>query len=375
MKFGEKIYEDTLRRAVLIERFKAGQVRQLIKIVTELEGRLKSKLRDGIDGATTRTRAEALIRELRKITKDAHEQLEKKTGKSLEDFAKLEMAGQVDAMNDALPTKMALAIQFIKPADPILYQAASGSFEAKLIQGQTLSEWYKRTFARVDADITREVRLGLLEGRGEAAVTRAVVGARTATNSVSKTLRRNMNTLVRTGLQAASAEARQAVYTENKPLLKGVRWVSTLDGRTSSICQARDGLLFDVNEGPRPPAHFGCRSTTVPVTKSWQELGFDADEPKKGMRPFIRSKQKLKDIPVSERSALVGRVKSDTTYSEFLSRQSKGFQEDVLGTTKAKLFRDGGLSLDKFVDMKTGRELTIDELSTRYKENFRQVFD
>ncbi len=39
----------------------------------------------------------------------------------------------------------------------------------------------------------------------------------------------------------------------------------------------------------------------------------------------------------------------------------------MLGPTKAKLFRDGDLTLAKFVDAKTGRSFTLDEL--RKKES------
>ncbi len=46
----------------------------------------------------------------------------------------------------------------------------------------------------------------------------------------------------------------------------------------------------------------------------------------------------------------VGQVPAKTTYQDFLSRQPATFQDEVLGKTKGKLFRKGGMSLDKFVD-------------------------
>ena len=49
------------------------------------------------------------------------------------------------------------------------------------------------------------------------------------------------------------------------------------------------------------------------------------------------------------------------TYETWLRRQSNQLQNEILGTTKAGMFRRGEVSLDKFVD-RSGREYTIQEL-------------
>lgn len=69
---------------------------------------------------------------------------------------------------------------------------------------------------------------------------------------------------------------------------------------------------------------------------------------------------------------LVGPVPADTTYSEWLTGQSKQFQEDVLGVTKAQLFRDGDLTLDRFVD-RAGNELNLNEIAKRDAQAFRDA--
>lgn len=40
-----------------------------------------------------------------------------------------------------------------------------------------------------------------------------------------------------------------------------VIYISTLDGRTSSICRGRDGNVYDLGKEPSLPAHPNCRST------------------------------------------------------------------------------------------------------------------
>ena len=69
----------------------------------------------------------------------------------------------------------------------------------------------------------------------------------------------------------------------------------------------------------------------------------------------------------------VGRVPASTTYQDFLSRQSKEFQDDVLGKTKGELFRKGGLTVDQFVD-RNGTELTLSQLAKTHPEAFQRAF-
>ena len=177
-------------------------------------------------------------------------------------------------------------------------------------------------------------------------------------------------------------------------MIKGVAWVSTLDGRTSPICQARDGIVFPVSSGPRPPAHPNCRSTTAPVLRTWKELGVDDfPEAPEAFRPAVsdnrtrvererdfrreaREKagtswasmtQKQRTVAVRQirdewQGSAISQVSASTTYEEWFRRQPTGFQDDVLGKKRAREFRAGKLSLDKFVDMKTGRKFTLKEL-------------
>jgi hypothetical protein len=105
--------------------------------------------------------------------------------------------------------------------------------------------------------------------------------------------------------------------------------------------------VFPIDSGPRPPAHIGCRSCIIPVVKSWRQLGIDADE-----------------VPAGTRASMNGQVADSITYPQWLKRQSVAVQNDALGVTRATLFRNGGLSVDRFVD-KTGREYTLDELRDR----------
>jgi len=132
--------------------------------------------------------------------------------------------------------------------------------------------------------------------------------------------------------------ARERSYQSSRGIQK-VQWASVLDHRTTLICQARDGTIYDKNKGPRPPAHVGCRSTIIPITRT-------------------------NEAAMRERE----------NYQQWLGRQSAKTQDDILGPSRGKLYRDGGYSVDRFVD-KSGQEYTLDELRAKDKEAFDEVFN
>ena len=66
----------------------------------------------------------------------------------------------------------------------------------------------------------------------------------------------------------------------------------------------------------------------------------------------------------------IGQVPAKTTYQEWLKTQSQAFQDDVLGKVRAKLFRQGNLTLDKFVN-RAGDEIPLRDLARREMSAFR----
>jgi SPP1 gp7 family putative phage head morphogenesis protein len=156
--------------------------------------------------------------------------------------------------------------------------------------------------------------------------------------------RRQAATVVRTAVSHVVNQARELTYKTHKKVIKGVRWLSTLDGKTSDICISLDGQVFGIYEGPRPPAHHQCRSMTVPVIKSWKELGINLKQAKPGTR-----------------ASMNGQVPAKMKYGEWLKTQPKSFQNEVLGRRKAELFRRGNVPVSRFIDNKL-RPLTLRQL-------------
>jgi len=157
-----------------------------------------------------------------------------------------------------------------------------------------------------------------------------------------------INTLVRTSINHASSMARKTISEQNASILKGEEWVATLDSNTTLICAGRDGRIFPVGRGPYPPAHWNCRSVRVPVVKDEFAIGGQGAK-----RPEISADGR-------------GTTSSRTKFDSWMRRQPADFQDEYFsqfpdGLEKAKLFRTGGLSIDRFRD-ETGRNFTLDQL-------------
>jgi len=84
-------------------------------------------------------------------------------------------------------------------------------------------------------------------------------------------LRFRAQSLSRASVVHASNTAKDETYKVNKDVVDKVEWVSVLDSRTTDFCRNQDNKRYPVGQGPRPPAHYNCRSITKPVVKGIDE--------------------------------------------------------------------------------------------------------
>lgn len=144
-----------------------------------------------------------------------------------------------------------------------------------------------------------------------------------------------------------------------------LKFMATLDGRTSKTCASYDQTVWKVGDPGirRPPLHPNCRSVLV---------GVNADGELPGQRPFVMDERKVKDIPKDERKDLIGQLDANTSFKDFFDQTDEFFQKEWLGPSRYKLYKDGGYSLDKFTDP-TGREYTLAELKILDEKTFKAV--
>ena len=343
MTTNEDLADALTRHQVYLQRLASGTVRKIVALMNRSDARIIERLlRDDVSDLS-RARQEKLLTEIRRIVESVYEDVTGALQIELEDLAEYEGEYQIDLFRRVVP----VPFETVKPsAEQILAAVNSRPFQGKL-----LKEFYAELPAASFRRLRDTIRAGFVEGRTTDQIVRDLRGTKAQgyKDGILQQDRRAVESVTRTALNHTANTAREYTYERNSDLIKGVRWNSTLDGRTTLICMARDGKVYDPGKGPRPPAHFNCRSSTSPVMKSWRELGFDADE-----------------LPPATRASMSGQVPADQDYDAWLRKQPKEFQDDVLGDRKAGLFRKG-VKVDRFVDRK-GREYTLDELRKRESE-------
>ena len=231
-------------------------------------------------------------------------------------------------------------------------QQVYASAMSRPFQGALLKDWYKI----LDEGSQRKVRM---------AITNGITLNETESQIVSRvrdagvTNEHNLSAIIRTAINHVSTFSRHSVYSKNSDLIKGWYFMATLDSKTTPVCRAADGKFHKLGEGKKPPLHIGCRSSDIPILKS-----------------------NISGIPEGVRASIDGEVPAELTYNEFLKRKMNGgdgikkdrkFVKEVLGPSRYQLFKDGDLSVTKFVNRK-GKQLTLDEIRRRYPDEWKKSF-
>lgn len=342
MAISDDILDETLRHAHYLERHKASVVRRIVELLNNSNDEYYAAMYKGRIENMNRRDLDKLLVRLKRSIKAGYEPVIELLDGEIRDLGRAESAWQQKTLNGLVP----IEIDWEAPSEEQIYAAA----HARPFEGLLLRDWYNGLADGHFKRIKQAIRQGYVEGQTTDEIVRGIqeVGANRS--------RRAAETAVRTALTHTSNVARQESYRRNRRVVKRIEWVATLDKRTTAVCRARDGKTWPVDEGPRPPAHAGCRSTTIPVLKSLRELGIKADEV---------------DVKTT-RASMNGQVSSELNYDKWLRKQPKDFQDDVLGKEKARLFRKG-LVMERFVD-EDGREFTLKELQEREKDIWSQVY-
>ena len=74
------------------------------------------------------------------------------------------------------------------------------------------------------------------------------------------------------GVSVSSSKRKSLQSTEQGLQFKGYRWSSALDERSCLECLERDGSVFKPDAVPKK--HRDCRCCLLPITPTWEELGF-----------------------------------------------------------------------------------------------------
>jgi len=325
-----------IRRAHYLEGYKAGAVREYVSFLLSARNDIIGKLNaSGELTAFKRDRLETLLASIDARVDKAYSRASAGLLKNLSDLAGLESEFEGESLSDVLPARLNVKV-------PPATQVAAAVF-ARPFQNKLLKDYASELGKAKATEIANAIRTGYFEG-----LTNAEIVRRLTENEFAGSVRQ-AEAVVRTAIGHTANTARNAVWQANADIVSGVEWVAALDSRTTATCRGRDGQVYPVDSGPRPPAHWNCRSTTVAVLK---------DD---------------KDQDPGTRASKDGPVAGDLDYSGWLKTQPKDFVVDMLGKDKAELFLKGGLHLAKFID-KAGNELTLPQLKAKYKAAWGKAF-
>lgn len=356
----ELLQDRAINHAHDLQRFSVGVVQRMIAVLNRADASLVAQLTEALmqleRESFTVARLESLLDSVCRVNAQAYAAVMDALKPEIKGLAGVEATGQVAGFKAALPS--VVQIQF--PISGISAEQVYAAALSRPFQGRLLKDWGANIEASRMTLIRNAVRAGYVEGQTTAEIIQKIRGTRALkyADGLLNKPRHEVAAVVQTALSHTAQTARQVMTDANADLVKATRWVSTLDTRTSPQCRIRDGLTYTPHDhkpiGHKIPwgdgpgrLHFNCRSVSVPVLKSWRELGIPVD-----------------DMTPGTRASMDGAVPADLTYAQWFERQSAARQEEILGPVRYGLMKRGKVTYDQFYNDK-GRWLTLAELAER----------
>lgn len=353
----EQLKNIEIRNQVFLEGLKEGEHRKFARFLRDLSTQIIKRLESEGQTIRTKRRLQILLTDLNEIQNVIYSEYSDLLIDDLGEITIDQSEFETQALN-----------QTVKNFDPITPAPAQLLTSARVVpmsvQGLTskpllkpfIKDWTVKSINQVNT----VVQQGFAQGKTVQAMSVEIRGTRQQkfNNGVLAKINRDNRSVVRTAVQHVASVARTETMQQNSDLVKGYEWVSTLDSRTTSQCRGLDGREFKIGKGPLPPIHVNCRSTTTAVLdERFDFLDQDAK------RPAVGEKK-------------IGQVDADKTYYQWLKTQSAAFQNSVIGVTRGKLLRNGGLTAEEFGRLsldKNFQPLTLGEMRAKRPEVFEEA--
>lgn len=226
-----------------------------------------------------------------------------------------------------------------------------------LFLGKTIPEMLALWSDRAKEAVLGRIKRGVFESETNSSLIKAIRGtvALNRRDGVFDGIRRSSRAVSNTVVQQAMSAALEKV--DSAAGVGHILWLSMLERRTCAICRSMDGKIFEINKGPRPPAHISCRCIGVPLPAGWKKIASN------GTRA-AQSAFGTQQVALTE------------TYYTWLKRQPPSFVEDVLGKNRGALFLKGGISAEQFSGLQLDRNyqpITLEELRKLIPRTFSRA--
>ncbi len=351
----ERLVDELIGHEVDLSRLSNSQVVAIIKILNGNDTEIRAALIVAIDslGADLSAAAvDAALSRVIELNSDTFTQIRQAMLGVTDGVAAYEIAYQQGLLQSIVPA----LVQAKFPIQAAQFSQVKAQAAARPFQGRLLSEWMDGIEEDRKELIRNAVRSGVVEGRTTAEIVRTIMGTKAEkyADGILQKPRREVEAVVRSAVSHTAETASDKAFEANSDIISHVEWLSTLDSRTSTTCRIRDRLPYTLGTyqsiGHKVPwlagpgrIHFCCRSTKLPILKSALSLGIS---------------------DTATRATMDGQVPQQTTYAEWLARQSAARQDEILGPERGKLMRQDKLKLQDFYNDK-GKFLTLDELHER----------
>lgn len=311
--------DDLLLRQALLQQYANGYAEQIVSLYESGDKRLIAAVRNFFDDATpadiaallrqneTRKAVKILLDEIRAITAEQNKDVIAAATLAMLALAKAEASATAEIVGaeDAPPPKAQDVISL-----PVLGLGLVATWAAL----------NARYLINVISTVTNAAQEGvdpvpLLRGTKEQNYKDGLFFTRN--NQAERTAETQAN--------GVSNNAQAAVYEAAG--IKEEEWVATLDHKTCPTCGNLDGKRFEAGKGTTAPVHPRCRCLRVPV--------------------YAGSEIK-------------------TRYVDWFERRTETAKRSILGATRYDLYKSGELELNEFVNDRTQKLYTIDELNDIY---------
>jgi 16S rRNA G966 N2-methylase RsmD len=357
-------------------RVEAGMRAKTLAALNELEADIIGTLEKNKANLSPGKKAglEATLTALQSQVKGIYKEIGKTNETDLEGVAKVTTKKTVADLSGALGVSVG----------PMQLSGAqvSNIVKGPVLEGNPMEKWWSSQADKTTRLLNGEIQKGMFLGEGVDELARRIRGtkAQNYNDGVLQVTKREAEAIVRTAVQTVANTAKLETLMNSSEAVKGVRWSATLDNRTTPTCRGLDKLAWRLpdfepidhdKKFPGPIAHWGCRSTQVAVTRSWDELagkrlpeinGAAYQEAfEKSLRSQGWGEDQIAKAVAKQRASMSGPVSASLDFDAWAKGKGDDFLKGLLGPGRFALYKANNLSMRDLTDQK-GRELTIAQL-------------
>lgn len=283
----EEILDATISHSVGVEKYSNDTVRKILAALMRSNERLALELQAAIMKAPkTRfniERLESLLFSVNQTLKESFYASDKQLQLDLKDFADYEASFQAMMLKDALPAVVSVG----SVVGDQVYAAAM----ARPFQGILLKDALQGINAATQAKIKQTITAGIIENRTTDQIVREIIGtkAKNYADGLMNKSRRDVETIVRSSISHVAAVGRDMTAKKNEDIIKAVKWVSTIDLRTTDTCFPAETLVLPVGSLNSVSKRFWQGDMVIVTTASGKKIKATPNHPvltARGWRPI-----------------------------------------------------------------------------------------